>query len=103
MSKLWKIYSLYYGKINVPKGVMTAGLDPDLMIDIPYTGFLLQNGEENILVDTGIHQDNIVNGRNLRLRHSQIPVNVVACDSDRISNSYNSYSYHCFSPLSAFQ
>lgn len=42
---------------------MTAGLDPDLMIDIPYTGFLLQNGEENILVDTGIHQDNIVNGR----------------------------------------
>ena len=50
MSKLWKIYSLYYGKITVPKGVMTAGLDPDLMIDIPYTGFLLQNGEENILV-----------------------------------------------------
>lgn len=62
MSKLWKIYSLYYGKITVPKGVMTAGLDPDLMIDIPYTGFLLQNGEENILVDAGIHQDNIVNG-----------------------------------------
>ena len=53
MSKLWKIYSLYYGKINVPKGVMTAGLDPDLMIDIPYTGFLLQNGEENILVAWG--------------------------------------------------
>jgi len=62
MNKLWKIYSLYYGKINVPKGVMTAGLDPDLMIDIPYTGFLLQNGQENILVDAGIHQDNIKNG-----------------------------------------
>lgn len=63
MSKLWKIYSLYYGKITVPKGVMTAGLDPDLMIDIPYTGFLLRNGEENVLVDAGIHQDNIKNGR----------------------------------------
>ena len=62
MSKLWKIYSLYYGKINVPKSVMTAGLDPDIMIDIPYLGFLLQNGKENILIDAGIHQDNIVNG-----------------------------------------
>lgn len=61
--KNWKITSLYYGKINVPRGVMNAGLDPDLMIDIPYMGFLLQNGEENVLVDTGIHQDNIVNGR----------------------------------------
>jgi N-acyl homoserine lactone hydrolase len=60
---LWTIKSLYYGKINVPKGVMTAGLDPDLMIDIPYTGFLLQDGKQNILVDCGIHQDNIVDGR----------------------------------------
>lgn len=59
----WKIKSLYYGKINVPRGVMAAGLDPELMIDIPYVGYLLQNGKENVLVDTGIHQDNIVDGR----------------------------------------
>ena len=59
----WKIKSLYYGKINVPRGVMAAGLDPELMIDIPYIGYLLQNGKENVLVDTGIHQDNIVDGR----------------------------------------
>lgn len=63
MKKMWKIKALYYGKINVPKGVMSAGLDPDLMIDIPYTGFLLRNGEETILVDAGIHQDHIVDGR----------------------------------------
>ena len=61
--KKWKIKALYYGKINVPKGVMSAGLDPDLMIDIPYTGFLLRNGEETVLVDAGIHQDHIVDGR----------------------------------------
>jgi len=61
-NKLWTIKSLYYGKINVPKGVMCGGLDPDLMIDIPYIGFLLRNGEETILVDAGIHQDNIVDG-----------------------------------------
>lgn len=59
----WKIKSLYYGKITVPKGVMTAGLDNEIMIDIPYMGFLLQNGRENILVDCGIHEDNIVDGR----------------------------------------
>lgn len=42
----WKIKSLYYGKINVPRGVMAAGLDPELMIDIPYVGYLLQNGRK---------------------------------------------------------
>jgi glyoxylase-like metal-dependent hydrolase (beta-lactamase superfamily II) len=42
---------------------MTAGLDPDLMLDIPYIGFLLQSEGENVLVDNGIHQDNIKNGR----------------------------------------
>jgi len=61
--KLWTIKSLYYGKITLPKSVMTAGLDPDLIIDIPYIGFLLQNGKENVLVDCGIHQDNIKDGR----------------------------------------
>ncbi len=63
MKKLWKIYSLFYGVLTLPKGVMAAGMDPDLIINVPYTGFLLQNGEENIVVDTGIHQDNIVDGR----------------------------------------
>ena len=59
----WKIKSLYYGKITVPKGNLTAGLDPDLLIDFPYTGFLLQDGKQNVLVDTGIHEDHIIDGK----------------------------------------
>ena len=47
--KLWTITSLYYGKITVPKGNLAAGLDPELLIDFPYTGYLLRNGEENVL------------------------------------------------------
>lgn len=61
--KLWTIKSLYYGKITVPKGNLAAGLDPNLLIDFPYTGYLLQNGEQNVLVDTGIHEDHIIDGK----------------------------------------
>lgn len=60
---LWKIRVLYYGKITVPKGFATPGLDPDLVFDAPYLGFLLQNGQRNILVDTGISEKFIVNGK----------------------------------------
>ncbi|HVI39551.1 MAG TPA: N-acyl homoserine lactonase family protein [Anaerovoracaceae bacterium] len=63
MQANWTIKSLYYGKITLPKGVLTAGLDNDITIAIPYMGFLLQNGKENILVDCGIHEDNIVDGK----------------------------------------
>ena len=60
---LWKIKVLYYGKITVSKGFATPGLDPDLVFDAPYLGFLLQNGDRNILVDSGISDKFIVNGR----------------------------------------
>lgn len=59
----WKIKSLYYGKITVPKGNLSCGLDPELVLDFPYMGYLLQNGKQNVLVDTGIHEDNIVDGK----------------------------------------
>lgn len=61
--KLWKIKALYFGKITTPKGTSDGGLDPDIILDFPYTGFLLQNGEENVLVDNGIYDDFIVDGR----------------------------------------
>ena len=61
--KPWIIKSLYYGKITVPKGNLAAGLDPNLLIDFPYSGFLLQNGTQNVLIDTGIHEDHIVDGK----------------------------------------
>lgn len=41
----WKIKALYYGKSRVPKGNLSAGLDPDLIIDVPYIGYLLQNSK----------------------------------------------------------
>jgi len=59
----WKIKALLYGIIDMPKGAMEGGLDPDMTLRFPYTGYLLQNGKENILVDTGIHADHIVDGR----------------------------------------
>ena len=59
----WTIKALYFGKLTTPKSVSDGGLDPNIIIDFPYTGYLLQNGSENILVDTGIHEDYIVDGR----------------------------------------
>ena len=61
--KKWKITSLLYGTLVVPKSAITPGIDTDLVMENPYIGYLLQNGEENILVDTGIHEDNIVDGK----------------------------------------
>ena len=52
--RLWEIKVLCYGKITTPKGAATPGLDPELVLDNPYLGFLLQNGRRNILVDSGI-------------------------------------------------
>lgn len=61
--KPWKITALYYGKIKSSKSLVTPGLDVNLIIEAPYIGFLLQNGNENVLVDTGIHENNIVDGK----------------------------------------
>jgi len=58
----WKVSVLYYGKITFPKTAMTPNLDPDLEISVPYLGFLLQKDGRNIVVDTGMHENFIVNG-----------------------------------------
>ena len=59
----WDISILYYGKITIPKGAATPGLDPELVFDSPYLGFLLRNGSQNILVDTGVSENFIVDGK----------------------------------------
>lgn len=59
----WDIKVLYYGEITIPKAVATPNLDAGLLLDSPYLGFLLQNGKQNILVDTGISGDFIVDGK----------------------------------------
>ncbi len=59
----WEIKVLYYGKITCPKSALTPGLDPGLTVDWPYLGFLLQRGKRNILVDTGISDSFIIDGK----------------------------------------
>lgn len=61
--KNWVIKPLLCGIIHMPKGSMEGGLEPDRILPFPYTAYLLQNGEENVLVDTGIHADHIVDGK----------------------------------------
>jgi len=59
----WDIRVLYYGEITIPKALATPNLDPSLLIVSPYLGFLLQNGKHNVLVDTGISDHFIVDGK----------------------------------------
>jgi len=59
----WKVTLLYYGKITLPKIAMTPNFDPDLEISIPYLGFLMQKDGRNIVVDTGIDEHYIVDGK----------------------------------------
>lgn len=59
----WRIHTLYYGEIEVPKEQITVGVDVGLMLTIPYLGFLLDNGIKKILVDAGINERVIVNGK----------------------------------------
>ncbi|MFZ7134544.1 MAG: N-acyl homoserine lactonase family protein [Eubacteriales bacterium] len=63
MNKNWKITCLDYGTLTAPKGLFCAGIDDDLVLPFVYSGFLLQDGKSNILIDTGVHQDNIVDGK----------------------------------------
>jgi len=59
----WEISVLYYGEVTIPKAVATPNLDPGLLIDSPYLGFLLQNNKHKILVDTGISDSAIIDGK----------------------------------------
>ena len=59
----WDIKVLYYGKITLPKTALTPGFDPELILDIPYLGFLLQKDGRKLLVDSGIDANFIVDGK----------------------------------------
>jgi len=59
----WDIRVLYYGEIAIPKALATPGLDPDILLHSPYLGFLLQSGSHHVLVDTGISDNAIVDGK----------------------------------------
>lgn len=49
----WTITALYFGKWTAVRALYT-NLNPEIRMDFPITGFLLRNGHENVLVDTGV-------------------------------------------------
>ena len=59
----WRIYSLYYGDIEGTKELITVGVDVGLKVKMPYLGFLLDNGKKKLLVDTGINERFIIDGK----------------------------------------
>lgn len=59
----WKATALYCGYHIAPKSFHTVGYDEDLVMKMPYLAFLLQDGEQNILIDNGIHADFIIDGK----------------------------------------
>jgi len=63
MEHNWKITCLFYGTMTGPKSMFAAGLDEDKIMPFIYAGYLLQDGKQNILVDTGIHERNIIDGK----------------------------------------
>lgn len=63
MTTHWKLKALFCGKISVPKSAVTPGMDPDIVFDAPYLAFLLMGAGRTILVDTGISEKFIVDGK----------------------------------------
>jgi N-acyl homoserine lactone hydrolase len=59
----WQIKSLYFGWGRTPKDMLTINLDAGLEVDLPYLGFLLQDGKTNVLFDTGINASYIIGGK----------------------------------------
>jgi len=65
--KTWDVKVLYLGRITAPLSIVwPAGMPPlpnDIPLSAPYLGFLLQCDGRNILVDTGINDKFIVDGK----------------------------------------
>jgi N-acyl homoserine lactone hydrolase len=65
--KIWQIKVLYLGKISGNLSfIWPAGMPPlqnDMELSAPYLGFLLQCEGRNILVDTGINDKFIIDGK----------------------------------------
>jgi len=63
MATQWRLRALYAGKIRIPKTAATPGLDPDIVYDAPYLAFLLLSANRIVLVDTGISEKFIIDGK----------------------------------------
>jgi glyoxylase-like metal-dependent hydrolase (beta-lactamase superfamily II) len=58
---MWNLEILYLGKMLVPPEYLFEGITEP--VETPYCGFLLQNGQDNILVDCGVSEDYFVDGK----------------------------------------
>lgn len=65
--KEWEIKVLYYGKISANLSFVWPPMNPPLENDVslsaPYLGFLLTSQDRAVLVDTGINEKFIVDGK----------------------------------------
>ncbi|MBU2643872.1 N-acyl homoserine lactonase family protein [bacterium] len=59
----WKISTLYFGEGVTIKDMLTSNLDVGMELVIPYLGFLVQDGETNLLFDTGINDNFFIDGK----------------------------------------
>ena len=59
----WRIRVLNFGNMMFLKDTITPGLDTGVKIAIPFSAFLLDNGSKKILVDLGINEKYIVDGK----------------------------------------
>lgn len=59
----WKISTLYFGEGVAIKDMLTSNLDVGMELDLPYLGFLVQDGKTNLLFDTGINTNFIIDGK----------------------------------------
>lgn len=59
----WRAKTLNCGIHVNAKGALTAGFDPNLYMKLPYLAFLLQDGKTNILIDNGINERFLIDGK----------------------------------------
>ena len=59
----WKASVIYCGMHITTKGALTTGFDQDMKLKAPYLAFLLQDGETNLLIDAGIGEHFLIDGK----------------------------------------
>ncbi|WP_066452830.1 N-acyl homoserine lactonase family protein [Anaerotruncus rubiinfantis] len=59
----WKAKVLFCGDHSTYKANLTIEHDPDLYIKLPYLAFLLTDGEMNVLIDNGMNDRFIIDGK----------------------------------------
>lgn len=59
----WRAKTLSCGTHVNTKGNLTAGFDKELYLKLPYMAYLLQDGTQNILIDNGINERFLIDGK----------------------------------------